>query len=570
MQTKKRRRKTYIYFALAAILIIGFFVVRARLAGNVEPIIRTAAVERGTVTATVSANGVLQPLTTVEVKSNVGGSIVKLAVDEGDRVKTGQLIARIDPSDTQTALDQSQADLAAAFSKVDQAKQTLTMQNDQNAAQIASAQQALEVARTKLLQAQEQAQIQPALTSASVKQARSAYAAATAAMNQTKTALIPQKLSSAQAGYDQAKASYANADADYTRQKALLDKGYVAKSAVDTAAEKYGVAKASLDSASSKLSTIKAETGEDLRSAEARMEQSKADLDSALANQIQNKVKQQEAVSAQAAVKQANAALRVATAALHQNRIKQGDIIQANAQVTRSQATLKNAMTQLGYTTVVAPSDGIVTKKYVEVGSIVTAGRSSFSGTGSGVAIVDIADVSRMSVLVNVDETDIAQIEAGQEVDITIEAYPDELFSGKVTKIAPQSVVDQSVTTIPVTVEVELPDARLKPGMNATCDFITNRKKNVLMVPNEAVKEGDNSTTVTVLEGGKQVERKVEAGLVGKDYTEIIKGLKEGQKIVTAVIQPTGSQPSAGGGARAPGGMGGMGGPGGMGGMRGR
>ena len=560
MQTKKRR-KTYIYYALAGVLIIGFFVVRARLAGGAEPIIRTAVVERGTVTATVSANGVLQPLTTVEVKSNVGGSIVKLAVDEGDRVKAGQLIARIDPSDTQTAFDQSQADLAAAVSKVDQAKQTLSMQNDQNSAQIASAQQGLEVARTKLLQAQEQAQIQPALSMASVKQATSAYAAATAALNQTKNALIPQKLSSAQAGYDQAKASYANAEADYNRQKALLEKGYVAKSAVDAAAEKYSVAKASLDSASSKLSTIKAETGEDLRSAQARMEQSKADLDSARANQIQVKVKQQEAISAQAAVKQAEAALRVATAALHQNRIKQGDIIQANSQVTRSQAALKNAQTQLGYTTVVAPSDGIVTKKYVEVGSIVTAGRSSFSGTGSGVAIVDIADVSRMSVLVNVDETDIAQIEVGQEVDITIEAYPDELFSGKVTKIAPQSVVDQSVTTIPVTVEVELPDARLKPGMNATCDFITNRKRNVLMVPNEAVKEEDNSTTVTVMDGDKQFTRKVEAGLVGRDYTEIIKGLKEGQKIVTSVIQPisastrpSGAAPGVMGGGRGMGG----------------
>jgi HlyD family secretion protein len=569
MQTKKRRRKAYIYYALAAIIIVGFFVVRARLTGVAAPIIRTAVVERGTVTATVSANGVLQPLTTVQVKSNVGGSIVKLAVDEGDRVKAGQLIARIDPSDTQTTLDQSQADLAAAVSKVDQAKQTLSMQDDQNAAQIASAQHGLEGAKTKLLQAQEQAQIQPALTSASVKQARSAYAAATAAMNQTKTALTPQKLSSAQAGYDQAKASYANADADYNRQKALLEKGYVAKSAVDTAAEKYGVAKASLDSASSKLSTIKAETGEDLRSAEARMEQSKADLDSAIANQVQDKVKQQEATAARAAMKQAEAALRVAVAATHQTRIKRGDIIQANAQVTRSQATLKNARTQLGYTTVVAPSDGIVTKKYVEVGSIVTAGRSSALGSGSGVAIVDIADETKMSALVNVDETDIAQIEIGQEVDITIEAYPDELFSGKVTKIAPQSIVDQNVTTIPVTVEVELPDARLKPGMNATCDFITNRKQNVLMVPNEAVKEADTSTTVTVLEKGEQVSRKVEAGLVGKDYTEIIKGLKEGQKIVTAVIQPVSSQPSAGG-ARPPGGMGGPGGPGGMGGMRGR
>lgn len=540
MQNKKGRRKPYIYYALALIVIIGIFVVvRMRQGAANEPEIRTAAVELGTVTATVSANGVLQPLTTVEVKSNVGGSIVKLAVDEGDTVKAGQLIARIDPSDTQTTLDQSQADLAAAVSRVDQATQTLTMQHDQDEAQIASAQQGLLTARTKLLQAQEQAKVQPLLTAASVKQSRSSYQAAVSALNQTKTALIPQKLSSAQAGYDQAKATFDAAESDYARQKALLAKGFVSKSAVEASGQKYGAAKATLDSTKSKLDTIKDETAEDLRTAEAKMEQSKANLDTALANQVQDKLKQQEVASAKAAVKQAEASLLVALAAQHQDRIRTGDIVQANAQVTRSKATLKNAVTQLGYTTVTAPSAGIVTKKYVEEGSIVTAGRSSAVGAGSGVGIVDIADTTRMFALVSVDETDIAQIEVGQSVDITVEAYPDELFTGKVTKIAPQSVVDQNVTTIPVTVEVELPDARLKPGMNVTCDFTTGRKDNVLIVPNEAVKQTDNASTVTVLVGDKQITREVETGLVGQDNTEIVKGLKKGDIVVTAIIQPS-------------------------------
>ncbi len=235
--------------------------------------------------------------------------------------------------------------------------------------------------------------------------------------------------------------------------------------------------------------------------------------------------------------------------------IRQGDIIQAGAQVKRSEASFSSAKTNLGYTTVVAPCDGIVTKKYVEEGSIVTAGRTSAVGTGSGVAIVDIADETQMTAVVNVDETDIAQIEVGQEVDMTVEAYPDELFSGKVTKIAPQSVVDQNVTTIPVTVDVDLPDPRLKPGMNVTCDFITGRKEDALMVPNEAVNESDDGDTVTVVEDGKQVARKVEVGLVGRDNTEILKGLRKGQKVVTAVIQPTNT--SSSGGVGGPGVMGG-------------
>lgn len=559
MPTKKRVRRRSVYIIiLAAVLIAGFFIVRSRMTGSQAPIIRTATVERGTVTATVSANGVLQPLTTVEVKSNVGGSVVKLAVDEGDTVKAGQLIARIDPTDSQTAFDQSQADLAASVSKAQQATLQLAMQRDQTSADIISSQQALETSRARLLQAQEQSRVQPALTSAALKQAKSSYTAALATYNQTRTALVPQKLSSAKSGYDQAKASLDAAERDYNRQKALLAKGYVSKSQFDASEEKYNVAKASFDSAKSKLDTIKDETAADLSTAEARMEQAQADLDSATANQVQIKLKQQEALSAQAAVKQAEAALRVAKANARQVPVRQGDIIQAGAQVKRSQAAFQNAKIQLGYATVVAPRDGVVTKKYVEEGSIVTAGRSSLSGTGAGVALVDIADVSRMFALVNVDETDIAQIEVGQEVDMTVEAYPDELFTGKVTKIAPQSIVDQNVTTIPVTVEVELPDARLKPGMNVTCDFITGRRENALMVPNEAVNEGDNGSTVTVMEGDKQVERKVEVGLIGKDSTEILKGLRKGQKIVTAVIEPTGANAQQAGPRMGPGGFGGM------------
>lgn len=557
MRTKKRKpRYKYIIAAVLIALTVGY--VRYRQSGNNEPIIRTAKVVRSTVTASISANGVLQPLTTVEVKSNVAGQVIELAVDEGDTVAPGQLIARIDPTDTLTAYEQSKADLAAALSRVDQAKQQLEMQRVQNSAQIESAKQALEAARARLLQAREQADVQPKLTAASISQAKSSLAAAEASLKQTKNALVPQQLASAQAAYDQAKASYDVALKDYNRQKELLGRGFVSKSQVELSEEKMNVAKAQMDSARRKLDTIKDETNEMINSAQARVEQARAELENANANSVQNKIRQQELASAQAAVKQAEAALQSALAATRENKIRAGDIVQASAQVERSQASVRNTQTQLGYTTIVAPRAGIVTKKYVEEGSIVTAGRSSFSGTGSGVSIVDIADVTRMFALVSVDETDIAQIRIGQEVDITVEAYSDKRFKGRVTKIAPQSVTEQNVTTIPVTVELEAPSRALKPGMNVTCDFITGRARNVLAVPNEAVNETDGGATVTVMVGDKQVTRKVKTGLVGADLTQIISGLKQGENVVTAVIDTStfgGAPGGAAGGQRPAGGM---------------
>jgi len=534
----KSRKLRWKYIAPAVVLIAVFVLVLARRNGGDAPTIRTAVVKRGTVTASVSGNGIMQPYKTVEVKSNVGGQVVKLFVDEGDFVKGGQLIARIDPSDSVTNLEQAEADLASANAKVAQTKQQSSLQQIQTVTGVESAQQALEASRQRLAQADQQARIQPKLTAEAIKQAKSSLGSAQATLQQTKTALVPQKLSSAKALYDQANATFDQSEREVKRQRALLGKGFVSQSQVDSAEQQYSVAKAQLESAKSKFDTIKDEADQDLNNAEAKAAQATAAYETALANRVQDSLKQQDLAAARAAYKQTVAALATAKANAYQDQMRREDILQARAQLKRAEASEKNARTQLGYTTIVAPTTGVVVKKYVEEGSIVTAGRSSFAGSGSGVTIVDIADVSRMRVVVNVDETDIARIRLGQDVDVSFDAYPDELFVAEVIKIAPEAIMDQNVTTIPVTVELDYADRRLKPEMNATCDFVTVRKKNVLYVPNEAVKETDKGMVVTVMENGKQVERKVRIGEVGNDYTEITSGLREGETVVTAVIQP--------------------------------
>jgi HlyD family secretion protein len=374
----------------------------------------------------------------------------------------------------------------------------------------------------------------------------------------------------------------------------------VAKSIVDDSQGKYESAKAQYDIAKSKLDTIKGQTNDDLQAAKYKVQQAESQLQNAQINKAQDKMKLQDLESAKAAVDQAQTTLKnahdnssqdilrtkdvdiatdavaqaqtalknardnsvqdtlknkdvdAARAALKQaqsnldttlaNRmqesIKAGDIIQAKSSLSRAKASVTNATTQLGYTTITAPSAGVIMKKYVEVGSIVTGGKSSNIGSGSGVTIVDIADVSKMQVLANIDETDIARIDIGQDVDITIDAYPDELFSGKVVKIAPQAIVDQSVTSVPVTVQVSMADKRLKPTMNATCDFVIERKKDVLYVPADAIKEDSSGTSVSMQENGQIVSRKITIGLAGSSDIEVTSGLKEGETVITTLIDP--------------------------------
>ncbi len=537
----KRRKLNWKILAVVAVVVIGGFALKAGKSNGAEPIINKAQVVRDNITASVSGNGVLEAVTTVDVRSNVGGQVVTLAVDEGDYVKAGQLIAKIDPSDSVTALQQAEADLAAANAKVAQAREGSTLQDIQTSTGIQSATQALESAKQRLAQAEQQARVQPKLTNQAVVQAKSSLDAALASQKQTKVALAPQKLASAKASYDQAKATYDQAERELRRQQTLFKKGFVAQSQVDAAEQQFGVAKAQLANAKEKLDTVKDEADQDVASSDAKVAQAKAAYETALANRVQDDLKRQDLAAAKAAYKQAQAALASAKASAYQNQIKRGDILQARAQLERARASAKNARTQLGYTTILAPRSGVVTKKYVDVGSIVTGGRSAIGGGGgAGISIVEIADVSTMWVVVNVDETDIARISNDQMVDITVDAYPDEVFEGTVIKIAPQAVVDQNVTTVPVTVEIQDGDARLKPAMNASCDFITERKENVLQVPSEAVNEGENSSTVTVLaKDGKQITRRVQTGIIGNETTEIIAGLKEGETVITSVVEAT-------------------------------
>jgi HlyD family secretion protein len=590
--------------------------------------LKTARVTRGTVTTSVSGTGVLDALTTVEVKSNVGGQLVYLGVDEGDTVTTGQIIARIDPADAQSALEQSQAEVESAHSKVSQARQGLSMQRVQTSTQIQAAEKAVDAARVRLSQAEKQAhlqetltdtaiegahqtlaaararlvqaeegaRIQPQLTETAIQQAKLSLASAQSTYQQTKNALVPQKLSAAKTALQQAIANTAYAEKELARLRQLFAKGYVPRAELDAAEQRATVAGAQRDGAQQKVDTIVEETRDDLEAAQARVAQADAALRTAETNRAQDTLKQQEVLSTRAAVRQAEAgvksaeanriqntlkvddiasaraALAQAQAALettransYQTLVKEGDIIQASAQVKRTEASLTNARTQLGYTTITAPRAGIVVKKYIEAGSIVAGARTSLGGAGTGVTLMEIADVSRMYATVNIDETDIAQIRVGQEVEVNVDAFSDELFIGTVTKIAPRTITEQNVTTIPVTVEIEVPDLRLKPGMNATCDFVTARHRDTLIVPNAAVKRGDQGAIVTVVVGGKPTPRPVQLGLADTRGTEILDGLSEGETVVTAVIDPrqqvspTGMSPGgAGGGGMRSGGMRGM------------
>ena len=640
---------------LPAILLLvagGWWYRRVQAAKANQPFIQTAKVERTTVTLTVSAQGTIRPYEIVDVKSKAAGKVIQMAVEVGDRVKKGQLICRIDPSDVQTVVNQAQADLDAALARVQQAMVNWQMQQQVTPAQLEEAHQALKAAAARLRQAEsalaaqekqayaslrqaeqavaaakvryeqakKQAEAQPSLTQAALQQAEAAYKSALENLRQLKEATIPQQRAQAKAQYDDAKAQLENAEKNLQRQRELFEKGFVAKSQLDAAEAQYAAAKAAFDAAAEKLRTIEQELSAQLqtaearvaeakaqldsarerwrtldaehqavlRDAEARVAQAKAQLDAAKANAVQDELRQQEVQAAEAALRQAEAQLEAAKAQLltveqrradvdaaraalaqaqasyrqalvntQQVRLRQEDVKQAKAQVQRALAQLRNARIQLADTVITAPRDGVIVEKLVQEGTVISSSTSAFS---QGTTIVRLADMRRIYVDAEVAEADIAQVWVGQKVDVSVDAFPGEVFEGKVIRIDPRTTIEQNVVYVHVLVELNEVDERLKPGMSATCDFLVDRKENVLAVPNEAIKEDEEGKTyVEVLLHAnpepKTERRYVEVGLQGTTLTEVKKGLKEGEVVVTAFVQPQAltQQPPQGGGP-----MGGM------------
>ena len=547
---RKKRPVGWIVVIIIAVLVIVGILVFAKPAPQLQ--YRTAAVQRGDLVASVSASGVLQAPRTISIKSNVGGTIIKLAVDVGDIVHKGQLIARIDPTDSLTALQESQADLNGAKAKVHQSSVAETLQRLQDQANIQADEQAVETDRQRWVQAEEEAKMQPDLTKFAIDQAQSSLDDAKATLIQTENALVPQTLASAKSALDQAKANFVQANQNLVRQKTLIKDGFVPASQVETAQQTYDVCKAQLDSAGDTYATIKDQTDQQIKSAKAKVAVAQAAWDTAIKNKEQDILKQQDVAAALATLKQAKATLDSAKAGVYQEPMKKDDTLQSQASRDHTAWTVADNQKTLGYCTVLSPCDGIVVQKYAEEGTVVASGRNAIGGSGSGVSIVDVDDENHMEALVQVDESDIAQVRMHQRVKISVDAFPKEKFFGYVSKISPIGTVTSNVTTFPVTVVLKKTDSNLTPNMDTTCEFITSRKENVLFVPNEAVKETRRGATVMVMVNKKPVQRKVTIGIANDDNTEIVDGLKEGEVVVTATLSmkaggAVGGQPRPGG-----------------------
>jgi HlyD family secretion protein len=206
---------------------------------------------------------------------------------------------------------------------------------------------------------------------------------------------------------------------------------------------------------------------------------------------------------------------------------------QARAQVMQAQASLKQLEEQLSYTTIVAPMDGVILSRDVEMGDAV----SSILVLGSTATLVMTeGDIKEVYVQGKVDEADIAHVYMNQPARIKVESFRDRVFNGKVTKISPMGVEKDNVTTFEVRVSIDNPGGELKANMTANAEILLDEHKGVLTVPENAVIYDNQKKATVEIPDKKQKEGKrkvsVTVGLSNGSVTEILGGLKEGDQVV--------------------------------------
>ncbi len=249
------------------------------------------------------------------------------------------------------------------------------------------------------------------------------------------------------------------------------------------------------------------------------------------------------------------------------------DIAVARATIASAQASLLRAETDLGNTRILAPIDGVVIQRSIDEGQTVAA---SFQAP---VLFILAQDLTRMRIIANVDEADIARLREHLIAEARVDAFPGEVFRGEVTEVRYGSTTTSGVVTYPTVVVVENPALKLRPGMTATVTVTSQRHTGVLRVPNAALRyqpgafSGDGGTpgatttrrtvgadgvrrgTVHLLRNGRPTPVEVTVGIVDETLTEVTgPGLSAGVQVVTDEIELTPANAAARGmpGGRSP------------------
>jgi len=207
--------------------------------------------------------------------------------------------------------------------------------------------------------------------------------------------------------------------------------------------------------------------------------------------------------------------------------VAERDYKAAMAQSNLIRETIRFNETQMSYANIYAPISGVIASVTTQQGETVSASSLNVP------TFVTIVDLNRLEIYAYVDETDIGKIKPGLDATFTVDSFPDKDFKGKVTAIYPKATIQDNVVYYITIISIENPEGKLKPDMTVNANIYLNKRENVLAVPNKSIKREGGKKVVIVIEDNKPIQKAVKTGWKDSAYTEVVEGLKEGDKVVT-------------------------------------
>ncbi len=403
-------KKGTIAIAVLVVLGLSYWGYTSYVAPNIAPT-PTPVLEAEEFNRVVSATGEVVPARWAQLSFKIGGYLDELAVEEGDRVEVGQVLARLETDDLALQVQQAQAALAVSQASLAQLKAGARPE------EIAAARQAVAAAQ------------------AGVSTARANLASAQAELARLEAGPKPEELTAARAAMDKAAVALQLAQSEY--DKIAWQRGIGATQqavALQQASDDYEAAKANYEA------LLRGATAEELAIARAAVEAARAQVEAA----------QAQAGQAQAHLDQLLAGPRAE------------DIAVAEAQVAQAQTALAQAQAALEDAELVAPFSGTVAKVTVRAGEMVAPGQP----------VVFLSDLSRLQVeTTDLNEADIWAVAVGQKVTLTFDGLPGKALSGRVARIAPMASIEQGGTNYTALIELDEQDPGLRWGMTAYVDI---------------------------------------------------------------------------------------------------
>ncbi len=526
------------------------------------PVLPSTVIRRD-VRQVLDVTGSLRTDDDVQVGSRIEGRAVAVLAKEGDRVRQGQVLVKLDDREIKADIASAQGILQSAQAKLSLARNTATWKDTQSLTDLEDAKANVEAAKARVTQAETAEKLADVDTRAAVRNAEGNVQVAKERLAIAKESTRKQELRQAQLAVDQATATLEQSRVDVDNQKQVLTRRQqlykqdaIAKEEVDEADRRHKamiaaqrVAEAGVSVAQQKLDLAKeGSRPEEVRVAEEQLRTAQQDLDRAKSDERKRDVARDQVLTAKAAQKQAEAAARAAQAGLVQSKMSQDDIAAARAAIAQARADIAVYRTQLEDLTIYAPVNGVVSWRQVNVGEMVT----------KTTPVMNLVALDSVFFEAQVPELEVSLVKPGTAASVTVDAIPGKTFAGTVREVIP--VADRTSRAFRVRIGVPGGRGSLPANGYARAQVHVGTHGNVLVVRKSALQTEAGDTFVWLIkpEGGKFIaaKQKVQPGLVDGDWAEIRAGLTEGERVITAgspaIIEGTLIDPNGAEGSTAP------------------